>query len=127
MLENIAKENGAKVKVVKNSLATIALKNAGIDNLNLKDNNLLVGEVTKFLPVKWLIKVAGEFKNRLVLSLELSEGKAVELSTILAMVNCRVEMSLSVCFLNVWNAPVSENFTIGLEAFGQKKSRGSLN
>jgi len=32
----IAKENGAKVKVVKNSLATIALKNAGIDNLGLE-------------------------------------------------------------------------------------------
>ena len=41
-LRNIAREKEAKVQVVKNTLATIALKNADLTGVELKDTNILV-------------------------------------------------------------------------------------
>jgi large subunit ribosomal protein L10 len=119
-IRRVANENGAKVKVVKNTLAKIALRNVGIDSLELKDTNLLVWGSDQISTCKVADKAATEFKNRFVIKSGALEGKAVELSTIMAMAKLPSRDELIGMLLNVWNAPI-RNFTIGLDALRKKR------
>jgi large subunit ribosomal protein L10 len=116
----LAAENDAKVKVVKNTLASLALKNAGIEDLQLKDTNLVVWGEDQISTCKTADKAATEFKDRFVIKSGALEGKVVELDTIMAMAKLPSRDELIGMLLNVWMAPV-RNFTIGLDALRQKK------
>jgi len=116
----LAAQNDAHVKVVKNTLATIALKNAEIDDLELRDTNLMVWGEDQISTCKTADKAATEFKDRFVIKSGALEGKAVELSTIMAMAKLPSRDELIGMLLNVWMAPV-RNFTIGLDALRQKR------
>jgi len=115
----LASQNDAKVKVVKNKLAMLALKNAGIEGLELKDTNLLVWGEDQISTCKVADKAATEFKQRFVMKSGALEGKAVELATIEAMAKLPSRDELIGMLLNVWQAPV-RNFTIGLDALKKK-------
>jgi large subunit ribosomal protein L10 len=119
-VRKLARDNEAYVKVVKNTLATIALKDAGIDDLALKDTNLIVWGADQISTCKVADKAATEFKDRFVMKSGALEGKAVELSTIVAMAKLPSRDELIGMLLNVWQAPV-RNFTIGLDALRKKK------
>ncbi len=95
----IAAENEAKVKVVKNKLAMLALKNAGVEGLELKDTNLLVWGEDQISTCKVADKAATEFKGRFNIKSGALEKKAVELETIMAMAKLPSRDELSVCFL----------------------------
>lgn len=116
----LANENGASVKVVKNTLAAIALKNAGIDDLDLKETNLLVWGEDQIATCKVADKAASEIKNTFVLKSGALEGKVVDLATIEAMAKLPSRDELIGMLLNVWQAPV-RNFTIGLDALRKKR------
>jgi large subunit ribosomal protein L10 len=116
----LASENDAKVKVVKNKLAMIALKNAGIEGLELKDTNLVVWGEDQISTCKVADKAAKEFDKRFVMKSGALEGKAVDLATITAMAKLPSRDELIGMLLNVWQAPV-RNFTIGLDALRRKK------
>ncbi len=116
----LASENDAHVKVVKNTLAMIALKNAGIEGLELKDTNLVVWGEDQISTCKVADKAATEFKNTFALKTGALEGKVVDLDTIMAMAKLPSRDELIGMLLNVWQAPV-RNFTIGLDALKQKK------
>ena len=116
----LASENDAHVKVVKNTLAMIALKNAGIEGLELKDTNLVVWGEDQISTCKVADKAATEFKNTFALKAGALEGKTVDLDTIMAMAKLPSRDELIGMLLNVWQAPV-RNFTIGLDALRQKK------
>ena len=116
----LASENDAHVKVVKNTLAMIALKNAGIEGLELKDTNLVVWGEDQISTCKVADKAATEFKNTFALKAGALEGKTVDLDTIMAMAKLPSRDELIGMLLNVWQAPV-RNFTIGLDALKQKK------
>ena len=115
-----ASESGTKVRVVKNTLAMIALKNAGIEGLELKDTNLLVWGEDQIGTCKVADKAATEFKNTFSIKAGALEGKAVELDTIMAMAKLPSRDELLGMLLNVWQAPI-RNFTIGLDALRKKK------
>lgn len=115
----MAAENDAQVKVVKNKLAMLALKNAGIDDLELKDTNLVVWGEDQISTCKTADKAATEFKS-FELKAGALEGKTVELATIEAMAKLPSRDELIGMLLNVWQAPV-RNFTIGLDALRIKK------
>lgn len=116
----LANENGASVKVVKNTLAAIALKSAGIDDLDLKETNLLVWGEDQIATCKVADKAASEIKNTFVLKSGALEGKVVDLATIEAMAKLPSRDELIGMLLNVWQAPV-RNFTIGLDALRKKR------
>ncbi len=116
----LAAANDAQVKVVKNTLATLALKNAGIEDLELRDTNLVVWGEDQISTCKTADKAATEFKDRFVIKSGALEGKAVDLGTIMAMAKLPSRDELIGMLLNVWMAPV-RNFTIGLDALRQKK------
>jgi large subunit ribosomal protein L10 len=116
----MAAENDANVKVVKNTLATIALKNAGITGLELKDTNLLVWGEDQISTCKTADKAASELQDRFVIKAGALEGEAVELATITAMAKLPGRDELLGMLLNVWQAPI-RNFTIGLDALKRKR------
>ena len=115
-----AKENDTHVKVVKNTLATIALKNAGIEDLQLKDTNLIVWGEDQIATCKVADKAATDLKNTFSIKTGALEGKVVDLATIMAMAKLPSRDELIGMLLNVWQAPV-RNFTIGLDALKKKK------
>ncbi len=116
----MAAENDAHVKVVKNTLAAIALKNAGIEDMQLKNTNLLVWGEDQISTCKVADKAATELKDTFSLKAGALEGKAVDLATVTAMAKLPSRDELIGMLLNVWQAPV-RNFTIGLDALRQKK------
>ena len=115
----IAADNDAHVKVVKNTLATIALNNAGIEGLELKETNLLVWGDDQISTCKTADKAASELKDRFVIKAGALEGQPVDLATINAMAKLPSRDELIGMLLNVWQAPV-RNFTIGLDALKRK-------
>jgi large subunit ribosomal protein L10 len=97
----------------------LALKNAGIEGLELKDTNLVVWGEDQISTCKTADKAASKFKSFEMKSGAL-EGQAVELATIAAMAKLPSRDELIGMLLNVWQAPV-RNFTIGLDALRKKK------
>ena len=115
-----AREEDNKVMVIKNTLASIALKNAGCDDLELTDTNLVIWGETQVLPCKVADKAATDFKDKFSIKTGLLEGKVADIETINAMAKLPTRDELIGMLLNVWNAPV-QNFTIGLQALADKK------
>jgi len=116
----LARENDAEVKVVKNTLATIALKNAGQEEVTFVDTNLVIWGNDQISTCKVADKAADDNKNLFTIKTGLLEGKVVDLATINAMAKLPGRDELIGMLLNVWNAPV-RNFTIGLSALATKK------
>ena len=115
-----AKAEGNSVRVIKNTLASLALKNAGCDALALSETNLVIWGETQVLPCKIADKAATAFKGKFSIKTGLLEGKVAEIETINAMAKLPTRDELIGMLLNVWNAPV-QNFTIGLQALADKK------
>ena len=119
-VRNMAREEDTKVKVVKNTLAQIALKNAGCEVVDFKDTNLVVWGDTQVLPCKIADKAATQFKDTFKIKAGLIQGEVASMDTIMAMAKLPTRDELIGMLLNVWNAPV-QNFTIGLKALADKK------
>ena len=119
-VRTLAADNDAHVKVVKNTLASIALNNAGIEGLELKETNLLVWGEDQISTCKTADKAASELKDRFVIKAGALEGQPVDLATINAMAKLPSRDELIGMLLNVWQAPV-RNFTIGLDALKRQR------
>jgi len=115
-----ARAENSSVRVIKNTLASIALKNAGCDALALSETNLVIWGETQVLPCKIADKAATAFKEKFSIKTGLLEGKVANIETINAMAKLPTRDELIGMLLNVWNAPV-QNFTIGLQALADKK------
>ncbi|MCI6989251.1 MAG: 50S ribosomal protein L10 [Campylobacter sp.] len=120
VLRIAAKDQDVKVQVIKNTLASIALKNSNKDGFELKDTNIFLwGEQLA------VSKVAAKFeeKNSLfkIKSAHIDgEIATIEKVKVLSKMPSRDE--LIAMLLQVWNAPI-QNFTIGLNALKEKKEQ----
>ncbi len=115
-----ARANEAQVKVVKNTLASIALQNAGQEAVTFTNTNLVIWGNDQIATCKVADMAATDNKDNFAIKAGLLEGKVVELATINAMAKLPGRDELIGMLLNVWNAPV-RNFTIGLSALATKK------
>jgi large subunit ribosomal protein L10 len=120
-VRNMAREEETNVKVVKNTLAEIALKNAGCEVVDFKDTNLVIWGDTQVLPCKIADKAATQFKDTFKIKAGLIQGEVASMDTIMAMAKLPTRDELIGMLLNVWNAPI-QNFTIGLKALADKKA-----
>ncbi len=123
-LENIrknARENDAKVKVVKNTLASIALKNADQEELELVNTNLVIWGSDQLSTCKVADKAATAFKEKFSVKSGLLEGKAVDVATITAMAKLPGREELLGMLLNVWNGP-ARSIAIGIQALATKRA-----
>ncbi len=118
-LRNLARESEVKVRVVKNSLADLALKDADISGIELRDTNILVWAQDQISACKVVDKFAKDHKQ-FVLKSAFIGGESVSLDQVAALAKLPSRDELIAMLLQVWKAPIT-NFTIGLDALRAKK------
>ena len=120
----LANEADTKVHVVKNTLATIALKNAGLTPLELKEANILVWGDDQISVCKVADKAATDFKEKFVIKSGLFEGEPADLNQIAAIAKLPSKEELIGMLLSVWTAPI-RNFVTGLDNLKTKREEES--
>jgi large subunit ribosomal protein L10 len=119
-VRKLAKENDVQVRVVKNTLAALALKNANCEEMELVDNNIFIWGEDQIATCKVADKSAEANKGNFSIKSGLIESKIADIATINAMAKLPGREELLGMLLNTWNGPV-RNFTIGLQALATKK------
>jgi len=120
----LALENDVKVRVIKNTLAGIAMKNAEIDEMELVNTNIFVWGEDQINTCKVADKSAEKFKDKFVIKSGVLEGKATDLDTINAMAKLPNRDELIGMLLSVWTAP-ARNFVTGLDNLRDKLEQES--
>ena len=118
-LRTAARAKNAKVQVVKNTLATIALEKSGMSGVEIKDTNIFVWSDD----VISASKIASDFsaKNEsFVVKSGYLDKEAADVAKIEAFAKLPGREELLGMLAATWMAPVA-NFTIGLEALRAKK------
>ncbi|MEA2051036.1 MAG: 50S ribosomal protein L10 [Campylobacterota bacterium] len=115
-----AAEAGAKVQVAKNSLAGIAIKNAGHEELTLTGTNIYIWSEDQITACKIADKFATANKDTFSIKSGIIEGKAADIDTVMAFAKLPGREELLGMLASVWMGPV-RNFTIGLDALRTKK------
>jgi large subunit ribosomal protein L10 len=118
-LRKAAKAKDTSVQVVKNTLATIALKNAGMSGVEIKDTNIFIWSDD----VISASKTASDFakKNeKFVIKSGYLDGTPADVAKIEAFAKLPGREELLGMLAATWMAPVA-NFTIGLDALRRKK------
>jgi large subunit ribosomal protein L10 len=118
-LRKLAREKEAKVQVVKNTLATISLKNAELEGIELKDTNILVWGEDSVATSKVVSKFAKDNENFVIKSAYI-DREAADAAKVEAFAKLPGREELLGMLASVWMGPV-RNFTIGLDALRIKK------
>jgi large subunit ribosomal protein L10 len=123
VLRNNAKELNVNVRVIKNTLANIAMKNADINGIELKDTNIFVWGEDQLNVTKVVAKFA-EKSNIFVIKTAFIAGEITSAATVEALSKMPSRDELIGMLLQTWMAPVT-NFTIGLDALRAKKEESA--
>ncbi len=123
-VRHLALENGVNVRVIKNTLAKLAMNNAGIDEMELVGTNIYVWGEDQINTCKVADKASEKFKEKFVMKSGALEGKAVDLATINAMAKLPSRDELIGMLLSVWTAP-ARNFVTGLDNLREKLEKES--
>ena len=118
-LRNSARPEDIKVKVIKNTLAGIAMKNAGIEDLALKDTNIFVWGADQ-LAVTKVVATFAKTNPNFVIKSGFAGGVVVDAAKVEALSKMPSRNELIGMLLSTWMAPIT-NFTIGLDALRAKK------
>ncbi len=119
-----ALDSGTKVKVCKNTLASIALKNADMEEIKLFDTNIFVWGEDQISACKVADDAASNFKDKFVIKTGLIAGKIADMATIEAYAKLPSRDELIGMLLSVWTAP-ARNFATGLDNLRAKKEEES--
>lgn len=123
VLRDSAREGDVKVKVVKNTLATIAMKNAEIDGIELKDTNVFVWGADQLEVTKVAAKFADK-SDKFAIKTAFIGGEVADAAKVEALSKMPSRDELLGMLLQVWNAPIT-NFTVGLDNLRAKKEEES--
>ncbi|MDR2151197.1 MAG: 50S ribosomal protein L10 [Helicobacteraceae bacterium] len=118
-LRNQARKIGAFARVSKNTLAAIALKNAGKEGLTLKDGNVFIWGADGLSLIKTVSKFAAASKDKLVVKQGHIEDKVVDANYIDALAKLPSKEQLIGMLLSVWIAPL-RGFVTGLDNLSKK-------
>ena len=118
-LRNVARVKDTKVQVVKNTLATIALKNAGLEGIEIKDTNILVWSEDSIAASKVVSDFAKD-NDMLVIKQAYIDREPADAAKVEAFAKLPGSEELLGMLASVWMGPV-RNFTIGLDALRQKR------
>ncbi len=113
-IRNIARESGTKIRIVKNTLSKIALKNAEMEDVELVNTNLLVWGEDQISACKVADKAGADYEDNFIIKTALIEGKVVDLGIIAAMAKLPSRDELIGMLLSVWTAP-ARNMVTGLD------------
>ena len=118
-LRNASRPEDVKVKVIKNTLAAIAMKNADLATLELKNANIYVWGADQLAVTKVVADFAKANQNFVIKS-GVCAGEVVDAAKIEALSKMPSRNELIGMLLSTWMAPIT-NFTIGLDALRAKK------
>jgi large subunit ribosomal protein L10 len=117
-LRKIAREKEVKVQVVKNTLATIALNNADMTGVDIKDTNIFIWGEDAIAAAKTVAQFAKE-EETFVIRNAYIDGEAADAAKVEAFSKLPGREELLGMLASVWMGPV-RNFTIGLNALKEK-------
>jgi large subunit ribosomal protein L10 len=118
-LRKIARSKEAKVQVVKNTLATISLKNAELEGIELNDTNILVWGEDSVATSKVVSEFAKD-NEKFVIKSAYIDREVADTAKVEAFAKLPGREELLGMLAATWMAPV-QNFTIGLNALKEKK------
>jgi len=118
-----AKEANVTVRVIKNTLASIAMKNADVTGIELKDTNIFIWGEDQLDVTKVVSKFA-EKSEIFTIKVAFIEGELADAAKVEALSKMPSRDELIGMLLQTWMAPVT-NFTIGLDALRAKKEEES--
>jgi large subunit ribosomal protein L10 len=118
-LRILAKAKDAKVQVVKNTLATVALTNAELTGVVLKDTNILVWGEDSVATSKVVFDFA-KLRDKFIVKSAYIDREAANAARVEAFSKLPGREELLSMLAATWVAPI-RNFTIGLDALRQKK------
>lgn len=120
-LRKNARQVNVKVQIIKNTLASLALKAANKDGLKLKDTNIFLwGEDSLSVT-----KVGAKFEEeneKFSLKAAYLDDEVASLDKVRTLAKMPSRDELLAMLLQVWKAPIA-NFTIGLNALKEKKEQ----
>ena len=119
-----AKENNTKVQVAKNTLVTVAVKNAELGDIELSGTNIFLWSEDQISACKVADKFATANKDKFEIKSGIVEGKIADIATVNAFAKLPSRDELLGMLAATWMAPVA-NFTIGLDALRKKKEEES--
>ena len=124
LLRDSARVENVKVRVVKNTLANIALKSAEIDGIELKDTNLIIWGDDQLTVCKVAAKYAENQNKNFEIKVGFMENEITDRSKIEALSKMPSRDELIGMLLSTWMAPIT-NFTIGLDALRKQKEESA--
>ncbi len=110
----------AKVQVIKNTLASIALKNSNIEGLELKENNIFIWSDDQISLSKVICRFSNSVGGKLVVKSGYFEGVLVDAKHIEAVSKLPSREELIGMLLSVWTAP-ARYFATGLDNLRKQK------
>ena len=121
-LETLRKSARAKdtsVQVVKNTLATIALKNAGMEGVEIKDTNIFVWSDDVISAAKVTADFAKD-NDKFVIKAGYLDGEPADVAKIEAFAKLPGREELLGMLAATWMAPIT-NMAVGIDALRKQK------
>jgi large subunit ribosomal protein L10 len=112
-------EAGLGARVVKNTLADLALKNAGIEGVELRETNMAIWGEDPIATAKAVAKYAKE-NDKFVIKGGVIDKEAVDAAKIIEYSKLAGREELLGMLLSVWTAPL-RNMVCGLDNLAKKK------
>ena len=122
-LRKIAREKEVKVQVVKNTLATVALNNAEMTGVEIKDTNIFIWGEDAIAAAKTVSTFAKDNDVFTVRNAYI-DGEPADAAKVEAFSKLPGREELLGMLASVWMGPI-RNFTIGLNALKEKKEEES--
>ena len=115
-----AKANNTTVQVAKNTLVTVAVKNAELGDIELSGTNIFLWSEDQISACKTADKFAMANKDKFEIKSGIIEGEISDVSKVMAFAKLASREELLGMLAATWMAPVT-NFTVGLDALRKKK------
>ncbi|WP_394954836.1 50S ribosomal protein L10 [uncultured Helicobacter sp.] len=115
-----AREENIKVRVIKNTLAKIAMQNAQYPQSELKGTNIFVWGDDQIKLAKVVCKFADANEDRFVLKFGYFDGNVVQKDHIVSVSKLPSREELIGMLLSVWSAP-ARYFVTGLDNLRKQK------
>ena len=119
-LRKTARELNIKVQVIKNTLASIAIKNAEYPDLGLKDTNIFLWADDQIALSKVVCKFADAHSEHFSLKSGIFDGQVVDVPHIVSVSKLPSKDELIGMLLSVWMGP-ARYFVTGLDNLRKQK------
>ncbi len=120
VLRSNARANDTKVQVIKNTLVTVAARNAELGDVELSGTNIFLWSDDQISACKVADKFATDNKDKFIIKSGIIEGQIADVNRVNAFAKLPSKEELLGMLASVWMGPV-RNFTIGLDALRRKK------